>query len=528
MRSEDYWKKRSEELLDDVLEDGEKLIKKLKKAYSKAEKAVEDDINILIGKYMQQTGLGYEAANKLLNNKELYHWRMEIGGYLKEIEDALGANKTALQLELDTLAMQARVSAKDALKTQIKGRIGALAAYEDKELTETLSKSFKDTYLKDLYHAHTAGIILDINDDMLGILSDTWVRSKLKIPFKGKNYSERIWKRSWNVADKIDEIVSSSLNTGRSIERLKNDLKKDIAKEATEPLRTAFDVDVERLVRTEIAYAKNLADIESYKMAGIKKYKFIATLDHKTSSKCRGNDNKVFEVEDALIGSNFPPLHPRCRSTTIGLSKYDFEDDMRISRDKHGKNVQVPADMSYDEWYKKYVKTDPEYLFVEKAHAHRASDKKQHAKYKGLLKKEVPNSLVGFQRLKYTEPKKWDTLKLKYKDESLRKDILENYNLSVLDGRQGKHVKGHNNYEGKSYVLDDVDIEKLVKKYAGTGKIRRTKGRWIKKTFHKHDRNIGVDVSSDGKESLTSRFSISYSKSDGVHIVPREEKPNGK
>ena len=54
---------------------------------------------------------------------------------------------------------------------------------------------------------------------------------------------------------------------------------------------------------------------------------------------------------------NYPPLHPWCRSTTIA---YDEDADYsklerRARNPETGKVEYVPADMSYKEWYDKYV-----------------------------------------------------------------------------------------------------------------------------------------------------------------------------
>ena len=62
-------------------------------------------------------------------------------------------------------------------------------------------------------------------------------------------------------------------------------------------------------------------------------------------------------MNDAEIGVNVPPLHPFCRSVIIPA----YENEARASRTRWarnpitGKGMKVPADMSYDEWYKTYV-----------------------------------------------------------------------------------------------------------------------------------------------------------------------------
>ena len=121
-------------------------------------------------------------------------------------------------------------------------------------------------------------------------------------------------------------------------------------------------------------------------------------------------------------------------------------------------------------------------------------------------------------------------LKRDYQDQKLLNRIKSDYNLAIHDDRQGKHIKGHKNYNGKSYLLDEIDPQELVNKYAGTGEIRRTaSGKWIGKQFFVNDTPIGYVVDPDtGAETLTHRFSIEYSKEKGTHIVPRYEDGNSK
>ena len=100
----------------------------------------------------------------------------------------------------------------------------------------------------------------------------------------------------------------------------------------------------------------------------------------------------------------------------------------------------------------------------------------------------------------------------------------------IHDGKQGKHIVGHNNYDGKGYLADGVDPQKLVDEYHGTGdlKITNPNKNWIKKEFIMSNKVIGYDVDPvTGEITPTRYFSIHYSK-NGTHIVPRKEPNNGK
>lgn len=114
-----------------------------------------------------------------------------------------------------------------------------------------------------------------------------------------------------------------------------------------------------RLIRTEVNHFSNQGFLEGYKAAGIIRYRFMATLDLRTSAVCRQLDGKTFLVEEAKAGENLPPMHPFCRSITVPVT--NNRTGTRWARDPvTGKSMTVPADMTYSQWYEKYVeKRDP-------------------------------------------------------------------------------------------------------------------------------------------------------------------------
>lgn len=94
---------------------------------------------------------------------------------------------------------------------------------------------------------------------------------------------------------------------------------------------------------------------------------------------------------------------------------------------------------------------------------------------------------------------------------------------TILEGKQGKHIKGHNNYtEGRSYITIPIEeIQRLVEQYAGTGQLAFKDGvTWRRQEVIFVDRIIGIDVNEITRdETSTNGFKIHYSKK-GVHIVP--------
>lgn len=76
-------------------------------------------------------------------------------------------------------------------------------------------------------------------------------------------------------------------------------------------------------------------------------YKWVSTLDRRTSDECRAMDGRVFKFGEGPL----PPIHMNCRSTTVAVasSLYDFLDQDATRAAEGG---AVDADMSYYAWLK--------------------------------------------------------------------------------------------------------------------------------------------------------------------------------
>lgn len=61
-------------------------------------------------------------------------------------------------------------------------------------------------------------------------------------------------------------------------------------------------------------------------------------------------------MSDFEIGVTAPPFHPNCRGCTCPYFDDEFtQGEQRAARGTDGKTYNVPSDMTYDEWKKKFV-----------------------------------------------------------------------------------------------------------------------------------------------------------------------------
>src|SRR5699024_6920965 len=78
--------------------------------------------------------------------------------------------------------------------------------------------------------------------------------------------------------------------------------------------------DAKRLVWTESSFVLNQAHIQPYIDLGVEEYELNAMMDSRTSEICRELNGERFRFDEIEVGVNFPPLHPWCRTTFIGVS----------------------------------------------------------------------------------------------------------------------------------------------------------------------------------------------------------------
>ena len=115
-------------------------------------------------------------------------------------------------------------------------------------------------------------------------------------------------------------------------------------------LTSMADNQIITLVRTSINQVANTASQQVYEANQdiTKKYRYIATLDTRTSAICRALDGKEFEYGKGPT----PPQHFNCRSTTVAIIDPDILPPSTTAT-RASKDGQVPINQSYGEWLSK-------------------------------------------------------------------------------------------------------------------------------------------------------------------------------
>lgn len=341
MTNEEYWAKRNTELEAAWHRKSRREIEKeLLDLYARSLHHIESDIRVLYARFANDNGLDMVEAQRLLMGQEYRTWRMDIEDYVEEIQ-ATGDNE--LLRELNTLAMRSRITRLDKLYADTLVEVGKLSKDVRAAMDKFLPSAYKDFYYHDLYDiGQKRGLIHPVSR----VDAET-LENVIRTPWSGKNYSARIWKNGEKLAETIQRTVTAGMHRGCSADEL--------ARYVEQRMNVGYSQAV-RLVRTELNYVQNRAILDGIKESGMKYYRFVATLDRRTSATCRDHDGHIYPVDDYSPGTNAPPLHPHCRSTIVGSIKGDSKPKgERAARNADGKYIRVPADITYQQWYNKYI-----------------------------------------------------------------------------------------------------------------------------------------------------------------------------
>lgn len=447
MPDKSYWEKRQEQ----KFLSGEKKIKDyykgLEKSFEQAKREIQIVVNDFVTRYAieNDTPGGYATAQRLLNKTEI--------GDLQEFISKAYANMGKYNQEVNNMSIKARITRYQALEKQIDAILQQLYAidyqYQGEEiLKDVYSDAYYQTWFNiDQYHG--------FHQEFAQVNAQT-VEELISYPFNGADYSTRLWKQKDHMLQQLNESITTMLIRGRN----PMTLSKEFAKKFETKEFEAY-----RLLHTDGSFMIEQGTLAVYKEDQVEKYELLATLDMKTSDICRKADGKVYEVEKAVVGVNYPPLHVFCRTTTTPhYEDTDTSKNTRVSRDPvTGKNYYVPADMKYPEWYKKYIASNPLSVIAEKKWQNRYVDKKQFDQYVEKLGPEnLLKSFDEFQTTKYSDPTEYGILKaqvkgMTYYDKAVlnEPDITEH--IKKVAESVGMNTAGiENRMKSKSSYLDKI------------------------------------------------------------------------
>lgn len=301
MKSNDYWTKRTQEIMAQLDKDDPELTNAVLAEYKQAAEEIDKKIYNFYDKYAKDNKLSYQEAMKRVR-------AVDMRDYVKRANAYRRANKKNPELlkRLNAQYMSSKITRLELLKLEIEFSI--LQASNEQV------GSFTD-YLKN-QSAYVYGALVAGN--AIKTLNNREIETILNMEWSGANYSSRIWRNNDVLANKLkDELVKAAINGNNPVVTARR-------------LRKIFDstkANTERLVRTESTYVANATTAKRYEEMGVEEYEFTAVMDRRTSTICREMNGETFKLKDFQPGTNAPAMHPNCRSTIVpstnDLTKYN-------------------------------------------------------------------------------------------------------------------------------------------------------------------------------------------------------------
>ena len=340
-KNNEYWEHRKAEMIHSQIARADVTFDEISKVYNHSRKHIEKSIKGIFNKFQAEYGLSKKEAEQVIKIMRTKN---------KKLIPALSLLPSTPKIKqtiemLSSAAYVSRINRLQKLLDEIDNVQRYIARNELRKTTDLYKDVEKNANYVSKHQIQTqTSIGFSFNE-----LDENLVEKLLAVPWENKNYRDRVWDNATELSNTLKDEVTQAVLTGKS-EKL-----------VIDEISNRFNVGefkAKRLVRTETAYINNEMEALSYIEADIEKYRFVAVLDIRTSHICREHDYKVYDVSKRQVGVNFPPLHPFCRSTTIPvLDTENLSELSRRARDpKTGKNIIIPGNMSYNEWYNQYVK----------------------------------------------------------------------------------------------------------------------------------------------------------------------------
>lgn len=236
---------------------------------------------------------------------------------------------TATTKRLNTLLRDVR-----AQRKQVFAEIQNLASDELKSLSE-YEADFQSGLIK-----NAAAPIIDL--DIVAPARAQLHAAVTSQPFRGHLLSEWYSGLATKDADSIVAAIRIGIVEGQTTDEIVRRIR------GTRDQAGILEItrrDADSIVRTAVSHVSARAHEAVYQanadiMIGLQ---FVATLDGKTTPKCRELDGRIYSVEDAPR----IPLHFRCRSVLV---PYLGETDIKGTR--ASQFGPVPEDVTYEKWLK--------------------------------------------------------------------------------------------------------------------------------------------------------------------------------
>ena len=448
-----YWSKRFEALEDAAHQYGIETYRKIEPTFNSALKQIESEIIVWYERLAKNNGITMQEARKLLNANELKEFKWDVNEYIKYgKENAL--NQQWIK-ELENASAKFHINRLEALKIRTQQAIEVAFGNELDEVNEMARKVITETYYHGIFEVQK-GFNIGWN---VGQIDERKLEKFISKPWAadGKHFSERIWNSRAQLLSELHNQLTRTCILGKG----PDDAIRAISRKFAVSKNQAG-----RLVMTEQAYFRSVAQQEAFKELDVEEFEIVATLDSKTSEICQEMDGKHFPMKDYQAGVTAPPFHPWCRSVTVPYFE-DNDGGERAARGADGETYYVPSDMKYSEWKEQYVDSpvvvDQTQKITKKKDSNAYSvdrklvnSKEYHDKFESLTSHKSTNESVYQEAMKMLEHRDGTELEDIVVFDSRTGNIVVKNTLSAREGQTGLTYEQYETYKkasGKKVLL---------------------------------------------------------------------------
>ncbi|MFR7450120.1 MAG: minor capsid protein [Butyricicoccus sp.] len=169
-------------------------------------------------------------------------------------------------------------------------------------LRDHLQERYTDTYYRTVY-----AVSQQADVQTFARIDPQTVEKILATPWVGSEFSSRIWADKDKLTRELMQTLSRGFVRGDSLDRMTKEFAQRMGVSES---RAAT------LIHTESAHMAAEAAKQGYRETGVQSYRFEAAPTSRPAQCAALWISASFRLRTET-GINYPPLHPRCRCTTV-------------------------------------------------------------------------------------------------------------------------------------------------------------------------------------------------------------------
>lgn len=288
----DYWHKRSNDIMRYVDGTDIDMFAKLQKIYADESAQIQRDLFAFVTKYADDNKMSYSDALQRLRGVDLSDYQSNAKKYREQAK-----NNPDLLKRLNEQYAGSKVTRLDALNLEMTYKVGVMQGIIEKSFENYLKSTAKYAYKKAM-------------GGNSGALNEPALKELINTPFNGRNYSQQVWGNTDDLARDFRDVLKRGFIRGDDVRSMAGELAKkyNVARSRAQTL-----------IRTDGTAIVNRSAIKRYEESGLEFYRISVQMDNRTSQICKRihSEDKRYRIDEFETGVTAPPFHYNCRSAVI-------------------------------------------------------------------------------------------------------------------------------------------------------------------------------------------------------------------